>query len=173
MGYILKNGGGGGGDATAANQTIQINSVTQQIQQLQDTTGAPSVFKDSNTDKSVFLDDTLSESVFKDDTNNSNFRTASDGKSVFKDNTTGVFKNDGNISVFKTVTDKSIFELSKISNGSNTFVQSFQNTTPATLATDIQTWLQANAVCIIQIVYADAGGVAPNPHTALIIYNTI
>jgi hypothetical protein len=133
MGYIIKSPTGGGGDATAANQTTQINEAQTTNSALYDVAGP--VLKDANN-SSVFNNYLSQESVFK------------------------------------TTNGNSIFEKSKISN-INTLVQSFQNTTPALLATDIQTFLQANIVCIIQIVYADAGGIAPNPHTALIIYNAI
>lgn len=57
MGYILKKGTGnsGGGDATKANQEIQIN-------QLLKNSGENSVFKESN-DQSVFIDEN-GDSVF-------------------------------------------------------------------------------------------------------------
>jgi hypothetical protein len=83
MGYIIKSptGGGGGGDATAANQTTQINQLF-----------------DGNLE-SVFLDPASSDSVFKNINN-----------SVFKDATTvGVFKNINNESVFKDNAAESVF----------------------------------------------------------------
>jgi len=181
MGYILKKGGGAGtGDATAANQQKQID-------QLAEASSYPSVLKD-NADLSVFanatqrsvLKDINGESVFIDNNTESAFLGAN-ARSVFKVNSESLFKdvsgnsnfNDSNLtSVFKTTSNNSILTQSKISNTA-TSVISFQNTTPATLATDIQTILTTNPVTIIQICYADAGGVAPNPHTALIIYNTI
>jgi hypothetical protein len=154
MGYILKNGGGAGtGDATAANQTQQIN-------QLLDGTGVPSVFKNQN-DVGIFSDNTP-EGTFTD----------LGGRSVFKESNTSVFKNANGTSAFLTPSSNSILEKSKISEPS-TLVQSFQNSTPALLALDIQNFLTPNSITIIAIVYADAGGVAPNPHTALIIYNPI
>ena len=149
MGYILKKGtgGGGGGDATAANQQIQINLETDNT--------ADSVFKQR------------SESVFCDD------KTNADYKGVFKNqNSTSVFKDElKDISTFNTDNGKSILNLSKITGSASCKCVSFQNTTPALLASDIESFLQGNACAIISIVYADAGGIAPNPHTALIIYN--
>jgi hypothetical protein len=144
MGYIIKAPtGGGGGDATAANQVIQIN-------ELKIDSTEPSVFKVEaglSGDKSVFTDYN-GFSTFNDELRNS----------VFKFN------------------DKSIFEKTKISYASGlvgTNCVSFQNATPALLAADIQTFLRTGQYAIINICYADAGGVAPNPHTALIIYNDI
>jgi hypothetical protein len=154
--------GGGGGDATAANQLTQISQVNDTLN--------TSVFIDQNggsnfndaLKNSVFLNNAL-QSVFKDQFENSVFRDQS-GLSVLRDST--------DTSTFNTLNGNSILKQSKISNNL-TSVISFQNTTPATIATDIQNWLQANNVVILQICYADAGGGAPNPHTALIIYNAV
>jgi hypothetical protein len=155
MGYIIKSPtGGGGGDATSANQQIQI-------QQLDNAGGSSSVFKDPASDVSVF----------QDNSNNSVFKNISD-RSTFKENSgDSVFSTSAVQSVFKK-NDASIFERSKITSPS-TIVQSFQNTTPALLAADIQLFLNGSSFAIISIVYADAGGIAPNPHTALVICNAI
>jgi hypothetical protein len=169
----IGSGGGGGGDATAANQTTQItleSSIDAQISSLSTNfinktapnfSGIESVWKDANL-RNVFQI-TDSSSVFKDIVNNSVFQDQN-GLSVLRDNT--------DTSTFNTSTYKSILKQSKISNNL-TNVISFFNTSPSTLAADIETWLQSNNVVIIQICYADAGGVAPNPHTALIIYNLV
>jgi len=70
--------GGGGGDATAANQVLQLaqdatatNQLTQ-ITQIEANSGIQSIFKDPN-DRSVFTEDSVNSSVFKDPTGNSNF----------------------------------------------------------------------------------------------------
>ena len=86
-----------------------------------------------------------------------------------------VFSNSLDISVFKTVSNLSIIETSNIA-VAGTQVQSFANSTPSALALDIENFflsLLGNGASIISIVYADAGGIAPNPHTALIVYNSI
>jgi hypothetical protein len=144
MGYILKNTSGGGGGGDAT-AANQLIQITE-AQEL-----------NLNTTDSVL------DSVFKETANNSVFKDQP-GNSVFRDNF--------DTSTFNTSGYKSILKQSKISSPT-TLVESFQNTTPALLASDIQTWLQANNVVIIQICYADAGGVAPNPHTALIIHNIV
>jgi hypothetical protein len=138
MGYIIKAPtGGGGGDATAANQQIQIN-------ELKIDSTEPSVFKVEgglSGDKSVFTD--------------------YNGFSTFNDE----LRN----SVFK-INDKSIFEKSKITDTSaftGTSCISFQNTSPALLAADIQTFLRSGIYAIISICYADHA----SNYTALIIYN--
>jgi hypothetical protein len=70
--------GGGGGDATAANQVLQLAqdataaNQTNQVLQLEVNSLIPSVFKDAG-DKSVFNEDSFNNSVFKDPTGNSNF----------------------------------------------------------------------------------------------------
>jgi hypothetical protein len=149
MGYIIKapTGGGGGGDATAANQTLQLAQIEDQ---------------------------SINQSVLKDTNGNSVLKDISE-ISVFNDNITreSVFKNNQNESVFKTTNNDSIFDKSKISSATTTRTQAFSDANAAALAVQIQSWLQSNIVVIIQIVYADHGGFSPNPYTALIIYNTI
>jgi hypothetical protein len=160
---------GGVGTATAANQATQISIAQSTENRLQDNYDGGSVFKNDNDDGGSVFKIPNGQSVFKNSLNDP----------VFLDGDTSVFKDDINRpvfldgftkSVFKTNNGQSILKKSKISDNL-TSVQSFANTTPATLASDIQTWLRSNIVVIIQIVYADAGGLAPNPHTALIIYN--
>jgi hypothetical protein len=71
MGYIVKapTGGGGGGDATAANQTTQINEATTTNDKLTVGTGGASVFKD-NIQNSVFTSVGNNESYFFKTLNN-------------------------------------------------------------------------------------------------------
>jgi hypothetical protein len=151
MGYVIKKGtgGGGGGDATALNQQKQID-------QLTDGSGFASVLKDNN-DESVFTQ--RNKSVFVGDRSNGNDY--------------GVFKESAIQSVFKTTTDKSIINLSKISN-SGTRAIGLQASTVSDIANDIQNFLISNNVAVISICYGDsAPGLGGSPFTAVIVYNPI
>jgi len=74
----------------------------------------------------------------------------------------------GNI-LFDTTDIKSAILKSTVTTP-NTLVISFADSTPATLATQLQTFLQGNIVTIISITYADAGGLGANPHSCLVVY---
>jgi len=151
MGYIIKSPtGAGGGDATAANQQKQIDQLTE-------LSTYPSVLKD-NADLSVFYNPTQ-RSVFKEDAT---------GESVFKD--------PSNVSVFVSgpksiadLTNTTLNLLTKINvSTSSTVVTSFTSTTLAGVATLLETFLQANAVTIVNISFS-SGGVAQ--HDVLLTYN--
>ena len=153
MGYILKKptGGAGGGDATAANQQKQIDQLTE-------LSAYPSVLKD-NVDLSVFYNPTQ-RSVFKDD---------STAESVFKDSAGDtVFIKGG-----KTVTDRVsvTFDLLVKTNLTlaTTVVTSFTDTTLAGVATQLETFLQANVGIYIVNISFSSGGVAQ--HDVLLTYN--
>jgi hypothetical protein len=197
MGYVIKKAtGSGGGDATAANQVIQINqdatAVNQQAQlaeaiitnaAIQDL-GANSVFKDLNSDsnfqevagRSVFKDN-ISESVFANATNRSVFKDGTSEDSVFKDTNGSLFKEtNANVSVFKKQSGESAFTYGgdsllekSILTINNTQVTSFANSSPALLAADMQTFFSTNNVFVVSICYADGGVVGVNQHSAIMV----
>jgi hypothetical protein len=202
MGYVIKKAtGSGGGDATAANQVIQINQEalaalqTTQITEAIATnafitdSGGNSVFKDSNNDsnfqevngRSVFKDN-ISESVLANATSRSVFKDESTSDSVFKDiNQESVFTEPNSIiSVFKKQSGESAFTYSgdsllekSILTINNTQVTSFANSSPASLAADMQTFFATNNVYVISISYADGGVIGPNQHSAIMVYNIV
>jgi len=138
MGYVLKNNGG---DATAANQVIQINQLTP------DSSG-DSVLKDYNNEgvlQEKVTGSNANKSVFKDVNLESVFIDKNTGISIFKKQiqtyaTTQVF----------TATDSSVSDL-------GTQVQTFLSTNPG--------------IFIMSITYGDSGGVGALAHSCMIVYN--
>jgi hypothetical protein len=126
MGYILKTAAAAGGDATAQNQTVQID-------QLLDTSGTPSVFKDPVNDLSVFIDGN-GESVF--------FRTGSQTSIL------GLIRTDlstlaGNVQNSITI-------------NSNITCTSFVAANPTALQILVQAFLAANlGIVIVNISYSE------------------
>jgi hypothetical protein len=197
MGYIIKSptGGGGGGDATAANQTTQITEAQNTNNYIApgansvfvDPASVTSVFKNISNGSSVFIDGTTSNSAFLDNAAESVFYNPIQ-RSVFKNPSTSesVFIGSLNgISVFETVSQKTVAELSEtilseitaVKNNfirntdsyATTVVTSFTDTTLAGVATQLQTFLQANpAISIVNISFS-SGGVTQ--HDVLLTYN--
>jgi hypothetical protein len=179
MGYIIKAPtGGGGGDATAANQVLQLaqdaTAANQQIEinQLIENSGEASVLKDTN-DQSVFLDNT-NLSVLKDPVSgDSNFYL--NGSVAYWGQT-----NNGELqSLSATLVDiRTFLQNSFTNNGSlfspntNNGVQTFTDTTLAGVGTQLETFLQSAGTRIaIKNISFSSGGVAQ--HDIILVYQNI
>lgn len=180
MGYIIKapTGGGGGGDATAANQVLQLaqdaTAANQliEINQLIENSGEASVLKDTN-DQSVFLDNT-NLSVLKDPVSgDSNFYL--NGSVAYWGQT-----NNGELqSLSSTLTDiRTYLQNSFTNNGSlfstntNNNVQTFTDTTLAGVGSQLETYLQAAGTRIaIKNISFSSGGAAQ--HDIILVYQNI
>jgi hypothetical protein len=123
MGYIIKapTGGGGGGDATAANQVLQLaqdaTAANQLLQLAQDATETTvNDIKLEAQQTNVLLTDSLNQSVFYTTSGRSVFKDVSN-TCVFLDvNDESVLK-DGNLeSVLKNVRNQSVFRGSYTAN---------------------------------------------------------
>jgi hypothetical protein len=171
--------GGGGGDATAANQVLQLAQdataaiQTNQVLQLEVNSAIPSVFKDAG-DKSVFNENAFNNSVFKDPSSgDSNFYL--NGSVAYWGQT-----NNGELQGIASVeTDiKTFLQNSFTNNGSlfspntNNNVQTFTDTTLAGVGTQLETFLQAAGTRIaIKTISFSSGGAAQ--HDIILVYQNI
>jgi hypothetical protein len=98
--------------------------------------------------------------------------TAVSQTSVFKDVSGASVFTSGNDSVFKTPSGNPIaFANCRVTTTTN--VVTFSDNSVANLGGQISNWIAFNQnVTIISVNYADAGGIAPNPHSAIIIYDS-
>ena len=171
--------GGGGGDATAANQVLQLAqdatsaNQTNQILQLEVNSGIPSVFKDAG-DKSVFNENAFNNSVFKDPVNgDSNFYL--NGSVAYWGQT-----NNGELqSIGSTQTDIRTYLQNSFTNNGNLFspntnngVQTFTDVTLAGVGLLLQNFLQAAGTRIaIKNISFSSGGAAQ--HDIILVYQNI
>jgi hypothetical protein len=177
MGYIIKapTGGGGGGDATAANQVLQLGQDATaanqliEINQLIENSGEASVLKDTN-DQSVFLDNT-NLSVFRDLSGNSNlYYNQSVAQSAFNTeaNTLGTSNGVGTL----TTNLNNSFTNNGSPTGTNlTSVQTFTSTTLAGVGALLQTFLRAPGVLAIKNISFSSGGATQ--HDVILVYISI
>jgi hypothetical protein len=139
MGYIIKGAAAAGGDATNAAQK-------QQIFQLTDSSGQPSVFKDLINDLSVFID--------------------GNGESVF-------FKTGSQVSILQlvwtSITDLNIVLSKSTKVSGSTLCISFTAASPAALQILVQAFLVTIPLSsIVNMSYTNTG--ATN-HFCYITYN--
>lgn len=170
----LGSGSGGGGDATAANQILQLNqdaTVTKQvvqIDQLTELSGQSSVFKEKN-DESVFIQN--QDSVFVGDRTVGNdygvFKNSSN-ESIFKERTTnrGVFTEITGKSTFNADSDDSLLFKSIVNNfnslspgrPNNVVCQHFTAVTAAGVGSLLNSFLNATPCYIISFTSSQGAG---------------
>ena len=166
--------GGGGGDATAANQVIQIGqdataaNQTNQVLQLEVNSAIPSVFKDAG-DKSVFNENTFNNSVFKDPAGDSNFYL--NGSVAYWGQTNNGALQSIDFSVGETRTlIKNAFTNSgnAFAVNTNSNVITFSDVTLAGVGAQLQTFLRGVGIkTIISITFSSA---AAAQHDVICVY---
>ena len=165
---------GGGGDATAANQVLQLaqdaTAANQliEINQLIENSGEVSVLKDTN-DQSVFLDNNNNLSVFKDPTGNSNF---------YQNGSVAFWSEANNVQLQSSNSILSSIELlnkNAFTNNGNAFsvntnsnVITFSDVTLAGVGAQLQTFLRGVGIkTIISITFSSA---AAAQHDVICVY---